>query len=203
MDPRAFEIEAKRKKLTELFLDSVSGDKFWEQAQKLVMKDYNTTGPRYVISSFIYTRLIRALHNPQLEPSKDISYLMFNHTSKHQLELPAGWKVKGYKGIPHVFSDDGRLVSITTFKSFYHIRGGQATPKIGSYFDKVPFNIHGIAFDLQSNRLIGKEAIEGISEGVIRISNKEAAQHYASKRDGKDLNSLIVDNARKLGIRYE
>ncbi len=202
MDSRAVEIESKRKRLTDLFLESVSGDKFWEQAQGIVMDDYNTVGPRYVIGSFIYTRLLKLLHNPEIEEAKDINYLMQNHKPKYQLSLPEGWRVKPEKGMPKVFSNDGRLVSISTLKSFYYIMNGNGEHKIGLYFDKVPFNLHGIAFDLQSNRIIGKEAIEGIIEGVVKVSNPEAAKYYANKHKEKTLREHLADKAKKLGIRY-
>ncbi|MDO8564062.1 MAG: hypothetical protein Q7R87_03575 [Nanoarchaeota archaeon] len=196
------DFEAERKRLTDIFLESVSNDRFFQLAQGIVKDDRHTTGPRYLVGSFIYRKLIKLLHNPDLVEPKEINYLVSKHKSKDTFILPEQWNVKHNKGRPYISSNDGRKVTVSTLSSFHFIRDDQRGENIGNYLGYVPFNINAIAFDLQSNRIIGKSGIEAISERILRISNMDAVKHYIKKNNIDDIDRHLREKAESLGFRY-
>ncbi|MEK6890472.1 MAG: hypothetical protein AABX35_04775 [Nanoarchaeota archaeon] len=203
MDRRAFEIEARRKNLTDMFLQLVSEDESFKLAQKTVRDSRNTAGPRYLVGSFIYKTLIRNLYKPTLERPKEINYVVDRHVQKHDMVIPDRWKIKGNDwGVPQLCTADRGVVTITTFNSFHFIRDGQSAQRIGSYFNNVPFNLNGIAFDLQSDRIIGKQAINGISEGIFRLSNPEAVKLYVRKNGINNIDEYARYRAESFGLKY-
>lgn len=202
MSAREVDFESERKRLTDIFLESVSSDDLFKLAQLIVNDDKHTKGPRYVIGSFIYKKLIKALYRLDLTEPKEINYLVSRHRSKDTFTLPERWKLKYEKGNPFIYSHDDRKLTISTLSSFHFIRNGQRSESIGSYLGCVPFNINSIAFDLQSNRIIGKAGIEAISERILRVSNMEAARHYVKKNKIDKLDEHLREKAETLGLGY-
>ena len=169
-----------------------------EEYQKAlgIVKD-NSKGKIWLIGGAVYRTLLFGDCNQ----SKDFDFIV-EHVNKN-LKIPEGYferrtKFGGLCLKSHCFNE----IEIMQLDEIYHIMKNNLGPTIDNYLLFTPFNIHSIAYDVDSRKIIGNIGLGSVREGILRTNDSEMAENMAEKYSSS-INSLLRKKAKELDFDYE
>lgn len=153
--------------LSHLFKERLEQDPYYPLALNLVKE--LTVGPSYLVGGTVYKGLINALHKFEYH-SKDYDFLVSNITT---LNTPADWTLgKTRFGSPK-FQKDDVVVDLIPLNNVLAAKLDGLPGTLESYFKTVPLSIHAIAYDVQTEQLIGDIGIRSILSRTIFVLNQK------------------------------
>lgn len=180
-----------------IFNQFLEKDKRYQEALGIVRA--NSKGGVWLIGGYVFRNLIRELYG-RGKPSKDLDFLVEEPVKR--FNLPRGWKIEESRfGSPKFIKGDEQIDFIP-LGNVVHINFYGLERTIANFLERVPFNIHSIAYDVQRKRVIGRIGKEALKQKIVRVNDLKMAELYA-KRYKTTIESLLRKKAKELGFEAE
>lgn len=173
--------------LSEVVSNYLSNNKDYQVALKLV-KENSEKGKIWLVGGQVFRPLLKALYNVDFENQFDFDFIVKNLKDSDNFKISKGWNLtKTGLGEPRLINGDKQIdiISLDHSVSPYQkldLSKMNATEKLTSYFNKVPLNIQGIAFDIDKNMLVGNIGIQGVIERKISVNCLKECLAFCRRR---------------------
>jgi hypothetical protein len=183
-----------KSEMTRTLIEKLSNIPEYKDALALVKS--NAEGDIWLIGGIVSRLLIEKIYGiPQ--HSYDFDFLV--ERTKEQLTVPNGWEVHQQKHGNPTFTRNKTEIDIFPISTHHFIQSNNLEPNIGNFFRSVTFTIQALAFNINTQELIGDIGIDALLKREFRVNNLEEAQLMA-KRKGITVNQRILDKAKSLGL---
>jgi hypothetical protein len=186
--------------LTEEILTSILIEKLDELSdykKALEVVTLNAEGRIWLIGGIVSRVLIERLYETP-QGNYDFDFLVEN--LKEELVVPTGWTVVRTKHGNPTFIKGDLEVDLFPIATHHFIKSRHLEPTIDNFFRGVPFTIQAIAFDVRTQKVIGKTGMIALEKREYRVNNLEEAQAMSSAK-GITINERILKKAESMGLK--
>jgi hypothetical protein len=181
--------------LSKIFNESAEKNLGYKEATSIVLK--NSRKRVWLIGGFIFRILAMQLYGTPA-PKSDFDFII--EEPKKTLILPLDWKTKknhfgSFKLIGPKFDID-----FIPLNNVYAIKKKRISPTIENYLSTVPLTIQSLAFELKTNKLLGKIGVKSLLTKTIDINNREIAADFFEIYN-KSLEDYLKEKADSLGFK--
>lgn len=180
--------------LSKLFAESAENTPEYHEALRIIKE--NSHGKVWLIGGFLFRTLTMHLYSTP-RPEIDLDFII--EQPLEPLQLPLNWKTKvnhfgNFKLIGPKFEID-----FIPLNNIHAIKSQDLSPIINDYLKTPPLTIQSIAFNVETNTLLGPTGINAIRTKTVGINNMTSAVEYAS-RYNNSVNSYIEEKAKSLNF---
>lgn len=180
---------------TKNFLDFTRGRDELERAVDFVRK--NTSGKVWIIGGFVYRGIASQIYGTKFPDGKDFDFL--SEKINHEIRQD-GFEIGRNRFGSFKFKKEGVSIDLVEIRNLYSVVSRGVAPEISNYLTGVPLNIQSIAYDLDSNLIIGEVGASAIGERIVRVNDWHFAE-YAAEKKGISVEEMIKKKAEELEFR--
>lgn len=170
---------------------------WYPQAISLVRA--HAQGRIYLIGGAVSRTLAAALYGGDPE-SSDFDFVV--EQLDPDIDVPSGWQVSYHKFGSPTFSRESCEVDVFALSDHDYIRTHNLAPTIQNFLSSVPFTIQALAYDINTQRLIGDAGIRALQDRVFRVNNRETAEEVACRK-GITVEERMRRKAESMGFGVE
>lgn len=165
-----------------------------KEAISLVRK--NSTGKMWLIGSAVYGSIIREMYGTEL-PVKDFDFIVENIKTPFETEEGVHIETNNYGNIK--IKSHLTKIDVVPLSNIHSINRKGLPPTIEHYLLGTPFTVQSIAFDIDTQRIIGEKSFQAIQDKKVEVNDRDEAVYYA-KIIHVTLEDCITDLAEKLNF---
>ena len=181
--------------LTKCFQDAASESQEFHEVLEII--NSNSLGQTWLIGGFVYRSIAKRLYGSG-KINVDLDFIIEAPTTK--LNLPSNWteSVNHYSN-PKLIKSDGLSIDFVPLEKVSSIARRNLPATIESFLTGTPLNIQSIAYELNSQKVIGNIGRRAILDRIVTINDPEQALIYASKKQ-KSIEEIVAEKAESLGF---
>jgi hypothetical protein len=138
----------------------------------------NSEGKVWLIGGFLYKTLAGLLYDykPHI---KDFDFII--EKVKFPLTIPEAWEeLKTSYNNPKLKRGD-LILDLVPLNNIHSIQRRNLNPSIENYLSGTPLTVQSIAFDIDSQEMMGEIGLKSLFDKVIAINNREEYIHSTDK----------------------
>ncbi len=165
--------------LGKLLLDYLNKNKDFSKIISIVKS--NSKGNIYLIGGTVSRTLNRLIYGGKIELC-DFDFIVDQVNEK--ISLPSEYTVDFEKfNNPTIHKLNSNIeIDIFPISDVKYIKENNLEPTIENFLNGSPFTIQSLAFDINTEKLIGDKGIQALKNKVFEINNKEAALYVAIRK---------------------
>ena len=189
------ELSDEKAKLSSIFSQCLEENLDYAEALETVRK--NSMGRIWLISGAVFRTLLQKLYG---HDSKIPDWDFMTEGITDQICVADGWEVGKNKFNNPRLKKEAVVIDLMPLGNFerFKIRGLEAT--IENYLLTAPLTIQAIAYDTESETLLGEMGIKSITERTVAV-NDEREFFYFAKRKGFERTQLLLKVAEEFGLQ--
>lgn len=161
----------------------------------------NSTGDLWVIGGFVYRHLAAELFHSKVFPS-DIDFVASGPKPK-KLHIPRGWDVNlNHYGTPKFKYSSQRnrySIDVSSMIGWDSIVRRNLQPTIENVLTGTPLTIQSIAYNVETEEIVGDIGINAILCKEVRVNNQIQADYYSMSRN-ISLGEFVKKKASSVGF---
>ena len=181
--------------INKIFSSAINNCDQYAESLEIIRK--NSLGKIWLIGGTVYRTIVSQLYGTQ-KPETDLDFIVEKPVEK--FDLPFGWYVRENRFGNAKFINGAKQIDYVPLKTIFSICQRNIEPSIENYLSGVPINVQAMAYDVDTEKIIGDVGIEALLQGVVAVNNLYFAE-YAANKKGKPVNAMIQEKADSLGFK--
>jgi len=187
-------VQFTEKFLGDLLVRKLEGLEYYKEVISLVKN--NVQGNIFLVGGSVSRTLASAIYGGS-QIDQDFDFVVDKLNDK--LNIPEGWEISYRKFGNPTFKRGDVEIDIFPFSDHKHIKENNKEPTISNFLEGVPFTIQSLAFDINTQKLIGSVGIEALRQRKFKVNNLDSARELAEKK-GISINERMLQKARTMGF---
>jgi hypothetical protein len=160
-------------------------------AEALAIAKTNSGGKKiWAIGGLVYRNIVQGLYGRRPNQTYDFDFIVESPVPFEQLSVPSPWRVfRTGLGEPRFVSGRKQLdlvpldsAATSTGQSYGHVTTMTIDKKLESYFRRVPLTVQAVAYDVESQKIVGEIGAGAILDQKIKVNNLDECLSFCQRR---------------------